>query len=134
MEDVDEPAARARRLMDGLALIKPSGIFASEMSLSGPTFDFSGKNMELSEALRCGPAAFTEFCSAKVAHPDGIAIGSYNEDRVIYKRAAALFEASGDVQDERTIHLGVDLFAAAGSAVFAPIEGTVHSFKVHHKA
>ncbi len=31
--------------------------------------------------------------------------------------------------ERRTIHIGLDLFVVAGHAIFAPLEGVVHSFK-----
>ena len=52
-----------------------------------------------------------------------VGIGLYNEVRPIY--LAAMFAHGG--QARRTVHLGIDLFAAAGSAVYAPLAGQVHS-------
>ena len=38
-----------------------------------------------------------------------------------------MFAGEGNVVDERlTIHLGMDLFVDAGSALYAPLDGTVH--------
>ena len=54
---------------------------------------------------------------------DRIGIGYYNEARPIYQ--ADIFAI--DNQQRRTIHLGVDLFAAPDTPVFAPLAGTVHS-------
>jgi len=53
--------------------------------------------------------------------------GGYMEDRSIYD--SPVF-ASGD-QEPRTLHLGIDVFAAAGAPVFSPLEGLVHSFQVN---
>ena len=50
------------------------------------------------------------------------AIGLYGEDRNIYKGDA--FE-TGSAGARRTVHLGVDLFAAVGEPVHAPFAGTV---------
>jgi 4-aminobutyrate aminotransferase-like enzyme/Ser/Thr protein kinase RdoA (MazF antagonist) len=53
-------------------------------------------------------------------------IGRYDEPRLLY--TSALFGASGNPTDERrTIRLGVDLFVAPGTAVYAPLEGVVHA-------
>jgi 4-aminobutyrate aminotransferase-like enzyme/Ser/Thr protein kinase RdoA (MazF antagonist) len=53
-------------------------------------------------------------------------VGRYNEPRLLYD--TALFGAVNNATDERrTIHLGIDLFVASGSAVYAPLEGVVHA-------
>ena len=52
-------------------------------------------------------------------------VGRYGEARRLYS-AAPGFRAGPDGA-LRTLHLGVDLFAPAATAVFAPLAGTVHS-------
>jgi 4-aminobutyrate aminotransferase-like enzyme/Ser/Thr protein kinase RdoA (MazF antagonist) len=53
-------------------------------------------------------------------------LGRYDEARLLY--TSPLFGASSNPTDERrTIHLGVDLFVAPGTAVYAPLEGVVHA-------
>ncbi|MTI39058.1 peptidoglycan DD-metalloendopeptidase family protein, partial [Fulvivirga lutimaris] len=47
----------------------------------------------------------------------------YGEDRFIYSRS----EAFNGVEN-RSIHLGIDIWAAAGTEIFTPLDGTVHSF------
>lgn len=54
------------------------------------------------------------------------AIGGYGENRVIYKRFTHF--NSGETE-ERSIHLGSDLWCDAHEPLFAPLSGTVHSFK-----
>ena len=58
---------------------------------------------------------------------DLLAAGGYDEDRAIYDNAA--FGAGLEGTEPRTIHLGIDIFAAAGTPVFAPWPGTFHSFQ-----
>ena len=55
-----------------------------------------------------------------------VGIGRYGEPRLIYNDDAY---ASGDkpTDERRTIHLGVDLFASAGTTVHAPLPGAVHA-------
>jgi len=56
---------------------------------------------------------------------EGLLVGGYDEERAIY--SGPIFEAPDGVEP-RTIHLGIDLFEAAGTPVFAPLPGRVHSF------
>ncbi len=57
-----------------------------------------------------------------------VGIGRYDEARQVY--TAAQFAVAGDEQPEmRTIHIGVDLFSDAGTPIFAPLDGVVHSFQ-----
>jgi 4-aminobutyrate aminotransferase-like enzyme/Ser/Thr protein kinase RdoA (MazF antagonist) len=56
-----------------------------------------------------------------------IGVGRYNEPRLLY--TSQLFQSSKNpVEENRTIHLGLDLFAPAGTAVHAPLTGTVEAF------
>ena len=55
-----------------------------------------------------------------------VAVGRYDEARLVY--VTPLFRHESNWRDEnRTVHLGVDLFRPAGTPVFAPLDGTVHS-------
>ena len=56
-----------------------------------------------------------------------VAIGRYDEPRLLYVSPAfALGPRLTD--DHRTIHIGLDLFAEAGTPVFAPLDGEVAAF------
>jgi len=53
-------------------------------------------------------------------------IGRYDEPRLVY--VTDLFSQAGNWSEEnRTVHLGIDVFCEAGAPVHAPLEGTVHS-------
>ena len=55
-----------------------------------------------------------------------VSIGRYDEPRLLY--VAPSFAGDGRLTDEhRTIHIGLDLFADAGTPVFAPLTGVVHA-------
>jgi murein DD-endopeptidase MepM/ murein hydrolase activator NlpD len=56
-----------------------------------------------------------------------VAFGGYNEERNIYQRST--FFNQQDADTERNIHLGIDLWIATGTPVFAPLDATVHSYK-----
>lgn len=54
------------------------------------------------------------------------AIGRYNEARLLY--TGDLFLTPGlDGPERRTLHVGMDVFMGAGTAVMAPLDGVVHS-------
>jgi 4-aminobutyrate aminotransferase-like enzyme/Ser/Thr protein kinase RdoA (MazF antagonist) len=55
-------------------------------------------------------------------------IGRYNEARLIYTGDQYKLEGNNG-SEWRTVHLGLDVFMAAGSMVLAPLDGIVHSFR-----
>ena len=56
-----------------------------------------------------------------------IGIGLYSEVRPIYRRA--LFAVTP--HERRSVHLGIDLFAPAGTPIYAPLDGIIHSLQDH---
>jgi murein DD-endopeptidase MepM/ murein hydrolase activator NlpD len=56
-----------------------------------------------------------------------VAYGGYLETRNIYERSTYFKDTSPET--ERNIHLGLDLWIAAGTAIFTPLDAEVHSFK-----
>ena len=56
-----------------------------------------------------------------------VGIGRYDEARRGYT-VAQYRPAGSDADEWRTVHLGMDLFMTPGTAVLAPLDGTVHSF------
>ncbi|MFW9975073.1 MAG: aminotransferase class III-fold pyridoxal phosphate-dependent enzyme, partial [Candidatus Thorarchaeota archaeon] len=70
--------------------------------------------------------AFGELIDNKLAAAGvDIAIGRYNEPRLIYTGDQYAL-ASGE---RRTVHLAVDLFADSGTPVFSVYDGIIHSFQ-----
>ncbi len=62
-----------------------------------------------------------------------VAIGCYNEPRPFY--SSQLFSSGQNPTNERrTIHLGLDLFAAPGTPIAAPFRATVHAFADNRSA
>ncbi|MHA1541958.1 MAG: aminotransferase class III-fold pyridoxal phosphate-dependent enzyme [Candidatus Hodarchaeales archaeon] len=57
-----------------------------------------------------------------------VIIGSYNEPRLIYTKPEFKYEGN-DREEYRTIHLGIDIFSAPDTPIFAPFQGIVHSFQ-----
>jgi len=88
--------------------------------------DFTGNNAELTQTDLSDTERFSEWVSNKlIQNHCRYGIGGYFEHRTIYSRSA-LFD-TGD--EPRRLHLGIDIWAAAGNPVYAPLAGTVHSFR-----
>lgn len=92
--------------------------------------DFSASNPDLAPD-RVPPlnltntALFTEYVFGKLREAGAeVGIGGYNEHRVIYRRSEHFSGAN-----PREIHLGVDIWVEAGTPIFAPKDGVVHSFQ-----
>jgi 4-aminobutyrate aminotransferase-like enzyme/Ser/Thr protein kinase RdoA (MazF antagonist) len=74
----------------------------------------------------------TPLLSAKIteemrAAAASIGVGRYDEARSWYA-AASFCRSDSPAEERRTIHLGIDLFAPAGTQVSAPLAGSVHAF------
>jgi 4-aminobutyrate aminotransferase-like enzyme/Ser/Thr protein kinase RdoA (MazF antagonist) len=72
-------------------------------------------------------APFTAHVGREMArHRAVVGIGRYDEARLAY--VTDLFRHPNNwCSETRTVHLGLDLFCEAGTAVFAPLDGVVHS-------
>lgn len=87
-------------------------------------FDFTEANAELREGDVADTAKFSAYIDHKLAGAGAkYGIGGYGENRTLYRRST-LFTRT----DPRTVHLGMDIWGAAGTRVYAPLGGTVHSF------
>lgn len=71
------------------------------------------------------PALIAHVNRALQAAPHGIVWGGYLEQRKIYLESDHFYQEGAP----RDVHLGIDLWASAGTEVFAPLDGTVHSFQ-----
>ncbi len=88
--------------------------------------DFSAGNREMETLDFSSSAALGSYIFGKLKSCGAaFGYGGYGEDRAWYRRSPH-FTANGEV---RSIHLGVDLWCAAGTKVSAPLSGFVHSFK-----
>ena len=56
-----------------------------------------------------------------------VGIGQYDEARYIYT-SPAFKTGDGPTDETRTVHLGIDLFAEAGTPIHAPLDGKVVAF------
>ena len=95
-----------------------------KLDLSIDNLELKAINLASSEALEDYIWQFMKIRGAKVAY------GGYLEKRAIYKRSSHFYKED-DIK-ERNIHLGLDLWTATNSPVFAPLEGKVHSFNFNN--
>jgi len=99
-------------------------------------FDWSVGSLELGElADRSDTPAFSASLFQRMQQVGAKAgIGRYNEARPVYT-GDQFHVPSAELPEQRTVHLGIDLFLPAGSPIFAPRDGVVHSFAnntAHH--
>jgi len=91
-------------------------------------FDFSENNEELREIDFTDTTAFGRYVDQRLQRNNTtVGLGGYNENRVLYCRSALFSGQEG--QEPRTVHLGIDIWAPAGTPVFAPLPGKIHSFR-----
>src|SRR5207237_5301820 len=89
--------------------------------------NFTAANKDINGELLLNTAAFSRYIDAVLKqHHCKYGIGGYNEHRTIYSRSN-VFD-TGSNEEPRRLHLGIDMWGNAGTPVFAPLEGTIHSF------
>lgn len=87
-------------------------------------FNLSKHNKALEEIDLNDEDDFTNYIfNVLDKHQCTVGIGGYGEERSLYARSD-LFQD----EEPRTIHLGIDIWAPAGTPVFAPLAAKVHSF------
>ncbi|MEY8848327.1 peptidoglycan DD-metalloendopeptidase family protein [Psychroserpens sp. XS_ASV72] len=90
--------------------------------------DLSKDNPDLQKIDVSSSEALGQYIDAHIEkHHGKIAYGGYLETRHIYRRSTH-FNNFKPV-DERNIHLGLDLWIAAETPIFTPLDAEVHSFK-----
>ena len=81
------------------------------------------KNVDVSSSKTLG-----EFVDSHIAMNKGkVAFGGYLEKRGIYNRSDYFNDQNPAT--ERNIHLGLDLWIAAETPIYTPLDGEVHSFQ-----
>lgn len=105
-------------------------LFAKPLSEStSVALDLSAENLDLLPSIYGTTSTFNVYIEAKIG--EKIGYGGYLEHRVIYETYANFATSSADF---RNIHLGMDFWTKAGTPVFAPLDGVVHSFQVNYGA
>jgi murein DD-endopeptidase MepM/ murein hydrolase activator NlpD len=103
-------------------------------------FDFTEKNIELSSELIADTDSFATYIRTKLRENNcRYGIGGYDEHRSLYARSrhfdvnigSPLKEYSTEINpktEPRRLHLGTDIWGPAGTAIYSPLDGIVHSF------
>ena len=88
-------------------------------------FDFSENSKVIPTAKVISETlSFSEWVNDTLIGNNAVyGIGGYNENRVLYRRS----ELFGG-EEARSIHLGIDIWGPAGTPVYAPLGGMVHSY------
>jgi murein DD-endopeptidase MepM/ murein hydrolase activator NlpD len=105
-------------------------LFSEPLSFrNSVALDLGATNMELNPSIYGNFSAFDAYITEKLGGKIGF--GGYLEHRLIYETYENFATASADF---RNIHLGMDFWTSAGTPVFAPLAGEVHSFQVNQGA
>ncbi|MDR6193933.1 peptidoglycan DD-metalloendopeptidase family protein [Siphonobacter sp. SORGH_AS_0500] len=88
--------------------------------------DFTAGNRALEQQNLTQTADFAAFVTQEIEAAGAVyGVGGYNEHRVLYRRSPHFQQA----EEPREIHLGIDIWAKAGTPVAAPLKGRIHSFR-----
>ena len=90
-------------------------------------FDLSATTTDQMDLPLTDSKAFEEFVENYFSvNQAKVAYGGYLEHRNLYKRSTVFKDI--DIE-ERNIHIGLDLWIKAGTAVLAALDGVIHSFQ-----
>ena len=94
-------------------------------------FDFTVANKELNKTTISDIDKFSNWINDKLSDNNcRFGIGGYMEERIIYQQP--LFNQEKAIA--RSIHLGVDVWAGANTAVYSPLNGQIYSLKDNNNA
>ena len=89
--------------------------------------DFTANNQSLTKNIIENTSAFSDYVRNKISSTGcKYGIGGYAENRSVYSRSSTFDDAAGG--EPRRLHIGIDIWGTAGTPVFAPLGGMVHSF------
>ncbi|MBC7913169.1 MAG: peptidoglycan DD-metalloendopeptidase family protein, partial [Pyrinomonadaceae bacterium] len=111
-------------LSSGVVAVSPIVDFNKSTDTLYP-FDLTKNNTQLTEELFSNTTAFSRWIEQTLLETGSrYGIGGYNEHRTIYNRT----QHFNTEEEPRTLHLGIDIWGPAGTSVYAPLHGLVHSF------
>lgn len=89
--------------------------------------DLSVTNENLANQKLTTAVAYEEYIQNYLENNKAkIAYGGYNETRNLYQRSTVF---KNDNTDERNIHIGLDLWINESAAIYAALDGKIHSFQ-----
>ncbi|MEO8795837.1 MAG: peptidoglycan DD-metalloendopeptidase family protein [Daejeonella sp.] len=92
-------------------------------------FDFTSANKELKPQTVADTYQFSLWINSELNKQKArYGIGGYNEHRTLYARSAHF----NTFEEPRRLHLGTDIWGPAGTRVYAPLHGKVHSLKFNN--
>jgi 4-aminobutyrate aminotransferase-like enzyme/Ser/Thr protein kinase RdoA (MazF antagonist) len=118
-----EPCPRNTLVVNWLRHCDPGPL----LPVQGPSLVF---DLSVAHASTCAPTTrdWSDSLFAEIRAAGAVfGVGRYNEARMVYTGRQYALE-SDEFPERRTIHIGLDLFAAPGTPVLAPLDGQVHSF------
>lgn len=84
--------------------------------------NLSKDNQDLAKVDLNDEKAFTDYIFGQLKDGE-VGVGGYAEVRSLYSRSD-LFEG----EEPRTVHLGIDVWSAAGTPIYVPLASKVHSY------
>jgi peptidoglycan LD-endopeptidase LytH len=94
--------------------------------------DFTETNKALTKDVIEDVSKFSNYVDQQLSNAGArYGIGGYAEHRTVYSRSIVFDDVDGG--EPRRLHLGVDIWGKAGTPVFAPLGGMVHSFKFNDR-
>ena len=108
---------------------KHNNEFASVVPFNATTdhllkMDFTKANTSLTDDILNNTEKFSEYITNLLGDKYCYGIGGYDEHRTIYARSHH-FDST---EEPRRLHLGIDIWGKAGTPIFTPLGGYVHSF------
>lgn len=107
----------------------PTKVLASHIDFDKYiSIDLSHQNAELKKIKLNSSESLSDYINNYLKiHSKKIAFGGYLEKREIYNRSSHF--NTQNTENQRNIHLGIDLWCEANTAVLAALNGVIHSFK-----
>ncbi len=124
--DITQARYIGERTLQALSALEKAGMIPRPFLATPPfRFDFSEENREVA-ALDTTRHGVLQGYISRVLKEAGRTwgLGGYGEQRNWYR--SELFEGNGG---QRTVHLGIDVWLPAGTPIYLPLEGQIHSFQ-----